>query len=129
MDPISTTIIAAVAAGAASGTKDIAKKGIVDAYQAIKKIIQSKFGVENKVSSAITNLENDPESKGQQMVLTEQVVKAKAHQDADIVRIAEDLMKKIKQMPGEDQHIMNAQGKIIAQADRGSSASITINKG
>ena len=129
MDPISTTIIAAVAAGAASGTKDIAKKGIVDAYQAIKKIIQSKFGVENKVSSAITNLENDPESKGQQMVLTEQVVKAKAHQDADIVRIAEDLMKKIKQMPGEDQHIMNAQGKFIAQADRGSSASITINKG
>lgn len=129
MDPISTTIIAAVAAGATSGATDVAKKGIVDAYQAIKKVIQSKFGAENTVSRAITDLESDPESKGRQMVLTEQVVKAKADQDTDIVRVAEDLMEKIKQMSGGEQHIMNAQGKNIAQADRGGTASVIINKG
>lgn len=129
MDPITTTIITAIAGGAASGTTDVTKKAIMDAYNTIKEVIKSKFGAENKVSRAITELEDNPESKGQQMVLTEQVVKAKAHQDSDIVTAAEYLMEKIKQMPGGEQHIMNAQGKIIAQADRGSSASITINKG
>lgn len=59
MEPISTAIIAAIAAGAASGTGDIARKSIVDAYQAIKKMIQSKFGKENMVSQAITEMEND----------------------------------------------------------------------
>lgn len=128
MDPISTAIIAAVAAGAVSDATDVAKKGIVDAYKAIKKVIQSKFGAENKVTKAITELENAPKSQGQQMVLTEQVAKVKADQDADIVSVAENLLEKIKQVPGAGQHIMNAQGNYIAQADRGSTASVTNNK-
>jgi hypothetical protein len=54
MDPISSAIIAAVSAGATSGATNVAKKSIVDAYQGIKKVIQSKFGTENKVFKAIT---------------------------------------------------------------------------
>lgn len=125
MDPISAVIIAAISAiGTAVG-----KEAVLDAYKGIKNRIKAKFGQENQVSKAIAEVEADPGSKGKQMVLVEQMAKAKVDQDKEIIKAAEVLMVQLKNIPEGEKHIMNVQGKFIAQADRGGTASITINKG
>ncbi len=125
MDPITTAIVAAVTAG----VTDIGKNAFTDVYKGLKGLIKSKFGKNNKVSKAIADLEDNRESKGRQMVLAENMAMEKIDQDSDLISAAEQLMEILKQQPGGEQHIMNARGKFIVQADRGSSASINIKKG
>jgi hypothetical protein len=52
---------------------------------------------------------------------------AKADQDPDIRQAAQALLDQMKAVPGGEQHVQNAIGTGIAQADRGSTASVTIN--
>ena len=93
MDPITIAIITAVSAGVTSGA---AKEATIDAYKAIKNAIKSKFGSDSKVSKAITTLEEDPESKGQQLVLSEQMEAQGVAKDPGIVIIADRLAKALK---------------------------------
>lgn len=125
MDPITTAIVAAVTAGVTA----TGKKAFSDAYQGLKELIKSKLGQDSRVPEAIKGLEDNRESKGWQMVLSETMALERADQDPDILNAAEQLIKLLSQIPGGEQHIMIARGKFIAQADRGSSASININKG
>jgi uncharacterized membrane protein YfbV (UPF0208 family) len=74
MDPISTAIIAAVTAG----VKDIGKKAIVDSYNGLKNWIVKKCGNNAKVTQALAEVEETPDSKARQMVLEEEMGKAKA---------------------------------------------------
>jgi hypothetical protein len=45
----------------------------------------------------------------------------------DILKLAQALLEILKNQPDGASHIQNAQGNYIAQADRGSTASVTIN--
>jgi hypothetical protein len=90
LDPITIAIIAAVSAGVTSGA---AKEATIDAYKAIKNAVRSKFGKESKVSKAIAALEEDPDSKGQQLILSEQMAAVGVTKDPDLVFIAERLVK------------------------------------
>jgi hypothetical protein len=92
MDPITTAVVAAASAGVTT----VGKQAVVDAYNGLKKIIASKFEKDNQVSQTITEVEKNPDSKGQQMVLSEQVAATKADQDAEIVKIAQELIKALK---------------------------------
>jgi len=94
MDPITTAIIAAACAGVTSGA---AKEATIDAYNAIKNVIKSKFGHESKVLNAITALEENPESKGQQLVLSEQMKIVKADRDPELQTIATQLINALKE--------------------------------
>jgi hypothetical protein len=69
------------------------KKAVVDAYNGLKKIISSKFGRDSQVSKAIAELEADPDSKGLQTILLEQVVATTADQDSQILEITQELIK------------------------------------
>jgi hypothetical protein len=93
MDPITTAIVAAVSAG----ITDIGKKAFGDAYQGLKSLIKSKFGPDNKVSTAIAELEKNPESKGRQITLTETMAQEKADQDHELINIAEQLVQALKE--------------------------------
>jgi len=88
MDPVTTAIVAAVTAG----VTDIGKKAFGDAYQGLKSLIKSKFGQDNKLSKAITAVEDNPESKGCQLVLAETVEHEKADQDHELIHIAAQLI-------------------------------------
>lgn len=92
MDPITTAVVAAISAG----LTDVGKQAVVDAYNGLKKIIISKFGKDNQVSKAIAEVEKNPESKGQQLVLSEQIASTKADQDAEVVKIAQQLIEALK---------------------------------
>jgi hypothetical protein len=125
MEPISTTLIAAISAMGSI----VGKKAVEDAYQSLKELIMRKFGKDSKVSKAIVELEEEPESKAQKHLLIERMEKSDADKDEQIVQAAKILMEQLKKTPGCEKHVMYAKGTGIAQADRNSTATVTINKG
>lgn len=128
MDPFSAAIIAALTAGALSGLTDTGRKLIADAYAGLKSLLLKKFGSQSALVQSVTNLEARPESPNRQGVLQEEVQAAKANQDPDLLQAAQKLLEQIKAQPGGEQHIQNAIGSYIAQADHGSTATVNVNR-
>ena len=125
MEPITAAIIAALTAGAASGLTEAAKKAISDGYSGLKALINKKFGGKSDVTDAIEKLQAKPESPGRQQTLTEELKTANASADSELVSAAQSLLELIKSLPQGEQHIQNAIGTGIAQADRGSTATVS----
>ena len=92
MEPISTTLIAAVSAMGSI----VGKKAVEDAYQSLKKLIIKKIGRDSKVSRAIAELEDEPASKAQQQLLIERMDKTDVDKDQEIVQAARLLMEQLK---------------------------------
>ncbi len=90
MDPISI-IVTALVSGAAAALKPTTEQAIKDAYASIKGLIQRKFG---RVDVAV--LETDPASKMRQGVIKEDLEKAGAGQDEELLRQAKALLDAIQ---------------------------------
>jgi hypothetical protein len=128
MDPVTTAILAALAAGAIGGVTEMSKTAITDAYQKLKGLLANKFGAKSKVVTAVDDLEEEHDSKGRQLTLQEQLAKVKADQDQELVQAAQVLLREIRSQPGGEQHIQNAIGSYIAQASDHSTASVNVNR-
>lgn len=89
MDPL-TTILSALVAGAAAAAKPLAGEIVKDAYRAIRSFVQARYG---KVSLA--QLEESPESKPRRDVVAEDLVKAGADKDTELLRHAKALLEAI----------------------------------
>jgi hypothetical protein len=125
MEPITTSLVAALTAATVSGLSDATKKAIVDGYNGLKALISKKVGNHREVAEAIDKLEAKPDSPGRQQTLSEELQDAKIAADPELVSAAQALLELIKAMPHGEQHIQHAIGTGIAQADRGSTASVT----
>lgn len=90
MEPI-TAIVTALAIGAASTLKETTAQAIKDAYAGLKAIIQSKY---SKV--AVAQLEEAPESKARRAVIEEDLTKAGAEGDEELLRQAKQLLDMIQ---------------------------------
>ena len=120
MDPITTAILAALAAGAAAGATDVGKKAIADAYEGLKAIIKKKFGKESEVAKAVENLEGKPDSPARQALLKEEVAAVKAGQDAEILAAVKALEEKLKTHGGERiQKMLRSEGGEQTMRGRG----------
>lgn len=86
MDPISI-IVTALVTGAAAALKPLTEQAIKDAYASLKGLIQRKYG---RVDIAV--LETDPASKMRQGVIKEDLEKADAGQDEEVLRQAKALL-------------------------------------
>jgi hypothetical protein len=128
MDPITIAIVGALTAGAISGLTDAGKKVITDAYDGLKALLKKKFGSQSEVVKSVENLEAKPESLSRQGTLKEEVQAVKADQDPDLLQTAQAVLDQIKAQPGGEQHIQNAIGSYIAQADHFSTATVNINR-
>ena len=127
MDPLTTSIIAAITAGAATGATDVAKKAIADGYDALKGLIKKKFGGNSQVVDAMDKLQAKPDSAGRRETLAEEIREIKAAEQPELLAAAGSLLELIKAMPNGEQHIQQvAQGTGIAQASGGSTASVNI---
>ena len=124
MEPISTAIIAALTAGAISGVTESAKKAISDGYSGLKALINKKFGAKSDVTDAIEKLQAKPESPGRQQTLAEELKATSVTAYPELVGAAQSLLELIKALPQGEQHIQHAVGTGIAQADRGSTATV-----
>lgn len=98
MEPISATIVAAIAGGAAVALKDIANKAVSDAYQAIKTIIVDRY----KSKASIEALQEKPQSSAARNLLIETLEETKADQDEEVIKLAQKLSEALSQMPKEE---------------------------
>ncbi|MCP4744573.1 MAG: hypothetical protein GY874_00290 [Desulfobacteraceae bacterium] len=92
MDTISAALIATVSAG----LKDVGAKACGKIYQSIKDLIKKKLGEDNRVTESIHDLEKNPESKGRQMVLAENMTNEKVNNDPEIIKAAKELAQELK---------------------------------
>ena len=122
MDPITTAIVAAVTAGAATGMKKVGVQLVTDAYAKLKEVLGKKFGSKSKVVKAVKELEANPRSAARREVLKEEVAAAKADHDQELLKIARSLLKSIEALPGGTQIIQTALGdqNIQVAGDRNS---------
>ena len=123
MDPVTAAIVAAVTAGAAK----VATEVVPDLYNSLKALLKSKFGEQNAVSKAVDEVEADPESAGQKLVLEERVRKAGADKDADLVAAAKKLLEQLETQPGGARIVQTATGNYNAQAADRSTATVNVN--
>ncbi len=127
MDPV-TVLLSALVAGAAAGVGEAGKKLVVDGYGALKAALAAKFGAGSGLAGALEGLERNTGSQGRKQTLDEEIAAAKADADPDLVELARALLERIESQPGGARHIQNAVGNYIAQADRGSTASVTVTR-
>lgn len=106
MDPITTAIVAAIAAGASK----VGEQAIIDAYAQLKELLKKKFGAKSNVVKAVKELEANPKSAARKEVVKEEVVAAKADQDVELLKVAQSLLKTIKTKPGGEQIIQTITG-------------------
>jgi hypothetical protein len=91
MDPISIIVMALVGGAAAALLKPTTEQAIKDAYAGIKELIHHKFG---RIDIAV--LETDPASKARRAVIQEDLEKAGAGQDKELLRKAKALLDAIR---------------------------------
>jgi len=106
MDPISL-ILAALSAGAIAATKDIAGTAVKDAYQGLKTLIKKKF--EGDVLGQAMVDAKAEEIKQAEGLLKDKITQAGVDQDQEIIKVAQDLLDKIKDQPGGQQIINQTQ--------------------
>ncbi len=128
MEPITTTLLSALVAGAAAGVSEAGKKLVIEGYGALKAALRAKFGADSALAGAVEGLERNPGSQGRKQTLDEEIAAAKAHEDPALVELARALLAQIESQPGGAQHIQNAVGNYIAQADRGATATVTVTR-
>lgn len=107
MDPITLAIVTALA--------NLSQTAIQDAYTAFKAALQKKYGVKSELLESVDKLEQKPESKARQSVLQEEVADAKADQDSDLLKVANELLGKLKELPGANIEILQ---EITIRGDR-----------
>jgi hypothetical protein len=91
VDPI-TLIVAALAAGVSAGVGDSASQAVKDAYAGLKALIKKRFAGNAKAEETLADHETDPETY--EKPLAKQLKVAGVQDDPEIVRAAEELLRK-----------------------------------
>jgi len=128
LDTVFQSIVSAASVGAVSAANELSRKAITDAYDSLKQIIGRRFGKQSEVTTAISKLEEKPDSAGRREVLREELESTGIEDDQEIVAVAKRLLLELKQNPTSTIRIQIAQGSAIAQASEGSTAKVRIMK-
>jgi hypothetical protein len=96
MDPITVTVVSALAAGAAAAAKDVATSAIKDAYAALKRLILDRY---KKSGPFIEAIEADPTSQPEQAVLSKQLTAAPI--DPDLKQAAVAMLEAVESLKAE----------------------------
>ena len=112
MDPITTAIVAAL-------VSDLSKDAIRDCYGTLKASLKKKFGDQSDLVDAVDKLEKKPDSEGRKAILQEEFDIAKVNDDPDLIRLAQDLLDKIKEQPGGQQIINQTQTNEVSGVNVG----------
>lgn len=112
MDPISASLVAALAVGAAGGLTDVGKQVVPDAYNALKAALRKKYGVDSDLAEAVDKLEKRPESKNRAGMVQEEVEIAGAASDPELLALAKKLQAALEQSGGGDTATLSGSGAI-----------------
>ncbi|MGI9072795.1 MAG: hypothetical protein ACR2JB_16120 [Bryobacteraceae bacterium] len=92
MEPLTTTIVTALALGASAGLKDDAKQVIKDGYSALREQIHRKFG-----TVGIAQLEQAPVSKARRAAVEQNLAATGAEHDPEVLKRAKEILEAIQQ--------------------------------
>jgi hypothetical protein len=98
MDPITLAIIGALG--------KLSESVIKDSYEALKAAIARKCGVDSDITQAVDHLEKRPESTGRLETLKEEIQNAKLIENPEILKLATELVSKLKELP-DGERIIN----------------------
>jgi hypothetical protein len=90
MDPL-TSIVTALAAGAAAALKPTVEQAVKDSYTALKALIQRKYAQVD-----VNQLEANPNSKNRRGVVEEDLAAARADTDGEVLQHAQALLEAIQ---------------------------------
>ncbi|MGB0389136.1 MAG: hypothetical protein ACPGWR_30300 [Ardenticatenaceae bacterium] len=93
MDPVTTTIVAAIVAGAAGG---VAEVSLVEGYNALKGVFARRFGDQSEIVRAVQSVEIRPSSQNRQGILAEEVQAAGANKDVEVLQVVMRLLTAIQ---------------------------------
>jgi hypothetical protein len=92
MEPISATIVSAIALGAAAALKEVSSQAVRDAYSGLKALIQRKYA-----SVPLAQLEENPASKARRAVVEEELTASGAEHDEDLLQHAKAVLEAVQQ--------------------------------
>ena len=90
MDPI-TTVLAALAAGAAAAGKETASAAIKDGYEGLKNLLKRKFAGKALATAAVDEHARDAPTA--ESLLRPALADTKADRDAELLQAAQNLLK------------------------------------
>jgi hypothetical protein len=125
MDPVTTAILGAIAAGVLSGLNATVGKAVGDAYAGLKSLIARRAGRAD-VTDAIAALESKPDSAGRRATVEEEIAAAGLDRDDEVLAAARKLIEELGLGESTGQVTQQASGTGIAQAAYGSSASVQL---
>jgi hypothetical protein len=128
VETIIAAVVTALAAGAKDGLKEVAKSGLKDGYDKLKSSLSRHDDSGAEVSTALEQLEAKPESKARQAVLEEELLASGAASDKQVVAEAQTLLELVRSLPDGGSGGQMASGTGIAQADRHSTATVTMTQ-
>ena len=95
MDPLAS-LVTALAAGAAAALKPTVEQAVKEHYAALKGLIKGKYARVN-----VELLEQDPTSESRRTVAKEDLAKAEAAHDTDVLRAAKALLEAVRRQAPE----------------------------
>lgn len=93
MDPITSAIVLGVAG-------NFATDAIAAAYKSLKNALTKKHGQDSDLVDAVNKLEKTPDRDDRKATVQAEVEIAKANDDAELVKLAQDLLNQLKEQPG-----------------------------
>jgi DUF1680 family protein len=112
-------ILAALIAGATAAAKDTAGVAVKDVYNSLKELIKNKFGDKTDLVDAVDKLEKKPDSEARKATVKEEVETAKVNDDPEILKLAQDLLDKVKEQPGGQEIINQTQTNTVSGVNVG----------
>ena len=112
MEPILTSVLTALAAGALAKSQDVASQAVADAYDGLKSLIVRKLGK----GGAVQSVEDEPESETAQIALAEALAKKQLQADNELSEKAQQLEKLLADAKAAD---ANGAGSIDIREVRG----------
>lgn len=129
VETVIAAIVGALSAGATDGAKEVVKQGIADAYGKLKTVVFEDSAEPSELSTALTQLEAKPASVARQNVVKEELETSGVAQNTEVIAKANELLALVSSLQGESSGGQVAHGTGIAQADRNSSATVTMTQG
>ena len=93
MDPITTAIILGVAG-------NFATDALKASYKSLKDALTKKHGQDSELVDAVNKLEKTPDRDDRKATVQAEVEIAKANDDQELVKLAQDLLNQLKDQPG-----------------------------
>jgi predicted RND superfamily exporter protein len=93
MDPITSAIVLGVAG-------NLATDALTAAYTSLKEALTKKHGEDSDLVDAVNKLEKTPDRDDRKVTVEAEVKIAKANDDQELVKLAQDLLDRLKEQPG-----------------------------